>query len=74
MLGTGVGATLMQRALVEAAGRGKDAVWLAVWERNPRAIRFYEEWDFHPTGTQPFLLGTDVQTDLVMVRRIARES
>ena len=73
-LGTGVGATLMQRALSEAAGRGKDVVWLAVWERNARAIRFYEEWDFHPTGTQPFLLGTDLQTDLVMVRRIARES
>ena len=73
-LGTGVGATLMQRALAEAAGRGKDAVWLGVWERNARAIRFYEQWDFHPAGTQPFLLGTDLQTDLVMVRRIARES
>jgi GNAT superfamily N-acetyltransferase len=73
-LGTGVGATLMQRALAEAAGRGKDAVWLGVWEHNARAIRFYEQWDFHPAGTQPFLLGTDLQTDLVMVRRIARES
>ena len=65
---------LMQHALAEAAGRGKDAVWLAVWEHNARARRFYEQWDFHPAGTQPFLLGTDVQTDLVMVRRIARES
>jgi ribosomal protein S18 acetylase RimI-like enzyme len=73
-LGTGVGATLMQHALAEAAGRGKDAVWLGVWEHNARAIRFYEQWDFHPAGTQPFLLGTDLQTDLVMVRRIARES
>ena len=73
-LGTGVGATLMQRALAEAANRGKDAVWLGVWEHNARAIRFYEQWDFHPAGTQPFLLGTDLQTDLVMVRRIARES
>ena len=73
-IGTGVGATLMQRALAEAAGRGKDAVWLGVWERNARAIRFYEQWDFHPAGKQPFLLGADLQTDLVMVRRIARES
>jgi ribosomal protein S18 acetylase RimI-like enzyme len=64
----------MQHALAEAAGRGKDAVWLGVWEHNARAIRFYEQWDFHPAGTQPFLLGTDLQTDLVMVRRIARES
>ena len=74
VLGHGIGAALMQRALAEAAGRGKDAVWLGVWDRNDRAIRFYESWGFHRTGSQPFLLGTDLQTDLVMVRRIARES
>ena len=73
-LGRGVGAALMQRALAEAAGRGKDAVWLGVWDRNERAIRFYESWGFHRTGSQPFLLGSDLQTDLVMVRRLARES
>jgi GNAT superfamily N-acetyltransferase len=74
VLGRGVGAALMQRALAEAAGRGKDAVWLGVWDRNDRAIRFYESWGFHHSGSQPFLLGFDLQTDLVMVRRIARES
>jgi len=73
-VGSGVGAALMQRAIAEAAGRGKDAVWLGVWDRNERAIRFYESWGFHRWGTQPFLLGTDLQTDLVMVRRLARES
>lgn len=73
-LGSGVGAALMQCAIAEAAGRGKDAVWLGVWDRNERAIRFYESWGFHRSGTQPFLLGTDLQTDFVMVRRLARES
>lgn len=73
-LGSGVGAALMQHALAEAAGRGKDAVWLGVWKHNDRALRFYESWGFHHAGTQPFLLGTDLQTDLLMVRRIARES
>ena len=73
-LGSGVGAALMQCAIAEAAGRGKDAVWLGVWDRNWRAIRFYESWGFHRSGTQPFLLGTDLQTDFVMVRRLARES
>ena len=73
-LGSGVGAALMQRALSEAAARGKDAVWLSVWEHNERAIQFYESWGFHRAGTQPFLVGTDLQTDHVMVRRIARES
>lgn len=73
-LGRGVGAALMQRALSEAAGRGREVIWLTVWEHNERAIRFYESWGFHRAGTQPFLVGTDLQTDFVMVRRIARES
>ena len=70
-LGTGVGATLMQRALLEAAGRGKDAVWLGVWERNARAIAFYARWGFSDVGSQSFQLGTDRQTDRIMARRIA---
>ena len=58
--------------LDEAAGRGKDAVWLGVWERNARAIHFYAPWGFPDVGSQPFLLGADLQTDLVMVRRMPR--
>jgi diamine N-acetyltransferase len=73
-IGTGVGATLMQHAVNEAAARGKEALWLGVWEQNARAIEFYRRHDFFEAGTQPFLLGTDLQNDLVMVRRIARES
>lgn len=73
-LGTGVGAALMQRAIDEATRRGKDAVWLGVWERNDRALEFYRRWGFVEAGTQPFMLGTDLQTDFVMVRRIVQES
>jgi len=73
-IGTGVGGALMQRAIDEARARGKDALWLGVWEHNARALAFYRRWQFFEGGTQPFLLGSDLQTDLVMVRRIARES
>ncbi|MDB4881490.1 MAG: GCN5-related N-acetyltransferase [Gemmatimonadetes bacterium] len=72
--GTGVGPVLMQRVIHEAAARGKEALWLGVWEKNARAIAFYGRWDFFEAGTQPFKLGDDEQVDLVMVRRIARES
>jgi diamine N-acetyltransferase len=72
--GSGVGHALMQRAINEAAARGKEALWLGVWERNTRAIEFYRRWEFFEAGTQPFKLGGDQQNDLVMVRRIARES
>ena len=72
--GKGVGRALMQRAIREAAARGKEALWLAVWERNAPAIDFYRRWEFFEAGSQPFKLGDDLQNDLVMVRRIARES
>lgn len=71
VIGAGIGATLMQRSLDEAAARGKSTIWLGVWERNARAIAFYERWGFADVGTQSFILGRDRQTDRVMVRRVA---
>ena len=70
-IGQGVGAALMQACLDEAARRGCDRIWLGVWEKNPRAIRFYEKWGFAAAGNQTFKLGEDLQTDLVMERGIA---
>jgi GNAT superfamily N-acetyltransferase len=72
-IGSGVGAALMQRCLDEAASRGRRAIWLGVWERNARAIAFYRRWGFADVGSQPFQLGTDLQTDRVMARRVAEE-
>ena len=70
LIGGGVGAALMQRCLGEAAALGKQVVWLGVWERNARAIAFYERWGFRDAGLLTFVLGRDVQTDRVMVRRM----
>ena len=69
-IGAGVGALLMRRCLEEAEARGKDAVWLGVWEQNTRAIAFYDRWSFADVGSLPFMLGRDRQTDRVMVRRV----
>ena len=69
-IGRGVGAALMRASLAEAAHRGCDTVWLDVWERNPRAIAFYERWGFRSVGTAVFPLGADLQTDLLMEKRI----
>lgn len=70
-IGAGIGATLMQRCLDEAARLGKSSVWLGVWEHNPRAIAFYRRWDFSDVGAHTFQLGNDRQTDRVMSRRVA---
>lgn len=70
VIGRGVGAALMQHCLELAARRGKETVWLGVWEYNVRALAFYRRWGFRQMGTQPFLLGTDRQIDLVMARPV----
>ncbi|MEP6731207.1 MAG: GNAT family N-acetyltransferase [bacterium] len=73
LIGSGIGATLMQRCLDEAVSRGKNTVWLAVWSRNPRAIAFYGRWGFVNVGSQTFVLGHDRQTDDIMARRVGEE-
>jgi diamine N-acetyltransferase len=73
-IGRGAGSALMEACLVEAYQKGYDTVWLGVWEKNPRALRFYEKWGFKVVGTQSFKLGGDIQTDLVMLTRIASDS
>jgi ribosomal protein S18 acetylase RimI-like enzyme len=70
-IGRGVGAALMRATLREAHARGCDAIWLDVWERNPRAIDFYRKWGFMEFGAQPFRLGNDVQRDLLMARPVS---
>jgi diamine N-acetyltransferase len=69
-IGRGIGSALMQASLDESARRGWDTIWLGVWERNPRAIRFYEKWGFSVAGQQTFKLGEGLQTDLVMQRGV----
>ena len=69
-IGAGIGARLMRHCLDEAAARGKHSLWLGVWERNARAIAFYERWGFIDVGAQSFQLGADLQTDRVMTRRV----
>ena len=47
-----------------------DCIWLGVWERNPRGIRFYEKMGFTLFGQHVFTLGNDPQTDLLMKRTL----
>ncbi|MCG3126950.1 MAG: Spermidine/spermine N(1)-acetyltransferase [Phycisphaerae bacterium] len=70
--GRGVADALMRVLLRQAAAWGGRALWLGVWEHNHRARRFYRRWGFEHAGAHPFILGSDHQTDLVLVRSIAR--
>ena len=65
-LGKGYGLKLLGFAEEKLRQHQRDYLWLGVWERNYRAIRFYRRNGFAQTGTCRFILGEDVQTDLVM--------
>jgi len=69
-IGKGVGRALMQYALDLAREKDKKWVWLGVWEHNHRAIAFYTKWGFEKFGDHPFVVGSDIQTDWWMRRRL----
>jgi ribosomal protein S18 acetylase RimI-like enzyme len=60
----------MDRCLDQARQWGCDVIWLAVWEENPRAIRFYEKHGFQKAGVKTFQLGAELQHDFVMARNL----
>lgn len=68
--GKGLAQVLMERAATEATARGAHTLWLGVWERNQRAQAFYRKCGFADSGSQVFMVGTDPQTDRIMVRTI----
>jgi diamine N-acetyltransferase len=70
MIGKGVGKVLMQACIDLAMQQHKKTIYLGVWEKNERAIRFYTAWGFEKVGEHDFMLGTDVQRDWIMEKRI----
>jgi diamine N-acetyltransferase len=70
LIGSGVGAALMEACLCEASKAGYETMWLGVWERNERAQAFYNKWGFQAVGEHIFLLGSDAQKDWIMQREI----
>lgn len=67
-IGHGIAQQLMSAVFAEALAMPATALWLGVWEHNPRAIAFYRKYGFHEIGTHEFRLGNDAQTDLIMLR------
>lgn len=64
--GKKVGQVLYEKAMQVANEKEVIYVWLGVWEKNPRAIRFYEKNGFVEFDKHIFKLGNDEQTDIMM--------
>ena len=61
-----VGQALCDKAIEIGKEHHFDWIWLGVWEKNPRAIRFYERNGFEKFDNYVFKLGLDDQTDYMM--------
>lgn len=64
--GKKVGQKLYEKAMEIAEQKNVDYVWLGVWEKNSRAIRFYEKNGFVEFDKHVFKLGNDEQIDILM--------
>lgn len=65
-VGKKVGRMLLEACISRAKENNHRVIWLGVWEHNARAIDFYKKFGFQLFGSHPFVLGSDLQTDLLM--------
>lgn len=70
--GKSVGQMLFNKAIKLAMESRKEFIWLGVWEKNKRAIAFYEKNGFVEFARHIFKLGEDMQTDLMMRLTLTR--
>jgi ribosomal protein S18 acetylase RimI-like enzyme len=62
-IGQGLGARLMHEVHAEARRRGARTLWLGVYDRNVRAVEFYERFGFAQVGDKEFLFGGRIYFD-----------
>lgn len=72
--GKQVGKLLFDKAFEIAKARKATYLWLGVWEKNLRAIKFYHKHGFMAFGKHRFLLGNDQQTDILMQLEVTPRS
>jgi ribosomal protein S18 acetylase RimI-like enzyme len=64
--GTKIGKALFEKTLNIAKEKNLNYIWLGVWEKNLKAIQFYTKNGFVAFDKHQFVLGNDVQTDIMM--------
>ena len=68
--GLGLGHRLLAEAIELSTAHGDRGMWLNVWKKNERAIRFYEKQGFETVGESEFVLTkTHSNPNWVMVLR-----
>jgi ribosomal protein S18 acetylase RimI-like enzyme len=62
----GVGRILLDHAGMIARDKGREGIWLSVWQDADWATRFYESCGFKRVGNAEFRLGQSIFTDYLM--------
>ncbi|MDB5021745.1 MAG: N-acetyltransferase [Pedobacter sp.] len=68
--GKKIGQELINKAIDIAVQNKMEYVWLGVWEKNTKAISFYQRNGFVEISAHPFMMGTEEQVDLIMKRSL----
>ncbi|WP_199118936.1 GNAT family N-acetyltransferase [Pedobacter sp. ASV28] len=68
--GKKVGQLLYEKAIDIANKLNVAYVWLGVWEKNSRAISFYQKNGFVEFDKHIFTLGNEEQTDMMMKKKL----
>lgn len=64
--GHALGTQMLKKIIDLAKKKYKTMLWLGVWQKNPKAVRFYERHGFEIFDTHSFYIGKDQQTDWLM--------
>lgn len=68
----GLGNVLLDFAEKTAREEGKDYMWLGVYEKNVPAQHFYKRHGFSKVSQHTFQVGSDPQTDWLLVKKLTR--
>ena len=68
--GGGVGRLLVEAVESVAREEGFETLWLGVWEENFKAQKVYERMGFEKVGSHDFVMGSCVQTDWILTKRL----
>jgi len=73
-IGQGLGARLMAAVHAQARRQGARTLWLGVYDRNVRAVAFYERFGFARVGGKEFLFGGRLYIDPIYASTVPGET
>jgi GNAT superfamily N-acetyltransferase len=72
-IGQGLGSRLMAAVHGQARRHGARTLWLGVYDRNLRAVEFYQRFGFAQVGVKEFLFGGRVYADPIYAAAVPME-